>query len=502
MSASLTIVGMGACGVAAFAELVDRLSTDPVDGLAIALIERDDMLGRGLAFGTDQPGHLLNTESRLMGLYPHEPDHFRGWLAARRAAAGAPIAEEGVDYAPRREYGVYLRDVLDDACARARRAGLSVTVHRSEAIAIEGGRDEATVMLADGSAIAGSHILLTLGTPKPDRFTELDGRPGYFDFPWPAGRLRDGIDPADDVLVLGSSLSAIDTLATLLDEGHRGHIRFASPDGLLPRVEIPAVEEPYPRRHFTLAAMRALIRARGPRFSIVDMVRLFRREAEEAAGGPIDWHGEDRIGSPALDLLPGDIAAAERGDEPFQRILTSARFEASEMWDLLGPRDRRRFRRWLAPHFSAARFTMPIVNARRIAAAAASGQLTVHGGIEKTDWDAEANGFVARFADGSVLRVPVVVNATGTAMRLGDMPDPLIRRLAARGWLHAHPDGGIAAHRLSGQVITRDRDGPRLWAVGQLVNGVQRDTNAVWFNVACAARAVQDMLIKIRSEPA
>jgi uncharacterized NAD(P)/FAD-binding protein YdhS len=495
MPTSITIIGMGACGTAAFAEATIRLAASPVPGIVIHLVERDDDLGPGLAFGTDQPGHLLNTESRLMGLYAHETGDFRHWLETRR-----PLDPEGVEYAPRAEYGGYIRQVLDDAMARAAAAGIEVVVHRGEAAAIGGDRDGAQVTLADGTAWDSDYTLLALGTPKPVRFEELDGRPGYYDFPWPAARLRDGIDRDAGVIVLGSSLSAIDTLATLLDQEHRGPIHFVSKDGMLPRVEIPRPEEPYPRRHFTLAEMHRLIRERGPRFSIVDLFRLFRREAEEAAGGPIDWQAEDRTDQPALDLLPTDIARAEAGEEVFQRILTSARFEASAMWDLLGPRDRARFGKWLAPHFATARFTMPMVNARRLAAAAARGQLHVHAGVVATEWDEAEGGFVSRFADGTTLHAPVVVNATGTAMKLDEIPDPLVRDLAARGWLHPHPSGGVEAHRHNGAVITRDRAAPRLYAIGQLVNGVQRDTNAVWFNVACAERTVQDMLTKIAGE--
>ncbi len=500
MATSITIVGMGACGVAAFAEATIRLAAAPIDDVTLHLVSRDDDLGPGLAFGTDQPGHLLNTESRLMGLYAHEPTHFREWLAARR-----PLDPDGVEYAPRAEYGAYVRQVLADAQDRAAKAGIPVHVHRAEAVAIDGDREVARVRLSDGTTIDSHHTLLAIGTPKPVRFESLDGRPGYFDFPWPARLLREGIDPDADVIVLGSSLSAIDTFATLMDQRHRGAIHFVSKDGMLPRVEIPAPEESYPRRHFTLAAMRRCIRERGARFSIVDLFRLFRREADEAAakqGETIDWAAEDRTDRSALDLLPGDIARAEAGRELFQRILTSARFEASEMWDLLGPRDRARFTRWLAPHFATARFTIPMVNARRLADAAARGQLRVHGGVRKTVWDDAAAAFRASFADGTTLSAPVVVNATGTAMRLEEIPDPLIVQLAGRGWLHPHPSGGIEAHRHSGAVITRDPEAPRLYAVGQLVNGVQRDTNAVWFNVACAARVVQEMLIGIAGQRA
>lgn len=498
MAFSITIVGMGACGVAAFAEATIRLAAAPIPGVELHLVSRDHDVGPGLAFGTDQPGHLLNTESRLMGLYANEPCHFREWLTNRR-----PLMRDGVEYAPRAEYGEYIRQILEDAHNRARDADIPVHVHLAEAVAIDGNRDAARIRLNDGTTIESHYTLLAIGTPKPTRFEELDGTPEYFDFPWPAQRLRDGIDAEQDVIVLGSSLSAIDSFATLMDQDHRGKIHFVSKDGMLPRVEIPAPEETYPRRHFTLSEMHRRIRERGPRFSIVDLFRLFRREAEEAAaaqGDAIDWQAEDRTNRSAVELLPYDIARAEAGREIFQRILTSARFEASEMWDLLGPRDRDRFTRWLAPHFATARFTMPMTNACRLADAVGRGQLQVHSGVIETIRQPDGEGFVSCLADGSAVSAPVVINATGTAMKLNDISDALVVQLVERGWLHPHPSGGIEAHRHSGAVITHDRDAPRLYAVGQLVNGVQRDTNAVWFNVQCAERIVQDILIKIASE--
>lgn len=497
MAFPITIIGMGACGVAAFAEATIRLASARIPGAELHLVSREDDLGPGLAFGTDQPGHLLNTESRLMGLYANEPRHFREWLSHRR-----PLKSDDVEYASRAEYGEYIRQVLADAHERADRAGIPVHVHKAEAVAIEGDRTAAVIHLSDGTTIESHHTVLAIGTPKPIRFEELDGQPSYFDFPWPARLLRDGIHADQDVIVLGSSLSAIDTFATLMDQDHRGLIHFVSKDGMLPRVEIPAPEDTYPRWYFTLSEMRRLIRERGLRFSIVDVFRLFRQEADEAAaaqGDRIDWQAEDRTDRSALDLLPVDIARAESGREIFQRILTSARFEASEMWDLLGPRDRDRFTRWLAPHFATARFTMPMTNARRLAAAATRGQLRVHSGVTETVRHPQGQGFVSRLADGTTVCAPVVVNATGTAMKLDEIPDTLIVQLVERGWLHPHPSGGIEAHRHSGAVITHDRDAPRLYAVGQLVNGVQRDTNAVWFNVACAERVVQNMLIEMAS---
>ncbi len=493
MPKTLTIIGMGACGVAAFAEAVLRLRYDPGDGIAIHLVERHE-LGHGLAFGTDQPGHRLNTESRLMGLYDREPTHFRYWLDARRAAAGTPLAADSVEYPERSEYRDYMQEVLDHALDQARDAGIAVEIHRGEVVALDGDHAAATVRMADGTSFATDLTLLTIGTPDPDRFAELDGAPGYFDSPYPSERMIEAIDPDQQVVVLGSGLSAIDALMTLLDVGHRGRIHMISREGLLPRVEIPAPETGYDRRYLTLENVHRLIRERGPAFSVVDLFRLFRREAEEAVGHAIDWRGEDRFDGDAEAALLADIAAAESGDEPFQRILSAARHDSTAIWNLLRPLDQKRFGQWLAPHFAAARFVTPMVNARRIAQAMASGQLTVRGRVEDTVRDDDGDGFTVRFEDGETLDAPVVVNATGQATTLDEMREALIEDLLAKDWLQPHPAGGAIAHRATCRIISADRDAPRLYALGQLLNGELRDTNAVWFNVECAGRAVDDIL--------
>ncbi len=494
MPKTLTIIGMGACGVAAFAEAVTRLRYDPGDGWTIHLVERDDQLARGLAFGTEQPGHLLNTESRLMGLYDREPGHFRTWLEARRAAMGTPLDPDGVEYPQRREYREYMQDVFERALEDARAAGIPVEIHRAEAITIDGDHSSATIEFSDGSSIATDVVLLTIGTPDPDRFGNLDGVSGYFDSPYPSHRMTEGIGQHQPVVILGSGLSAIDAVMTLLDTDHRGHIHLVSKEGLLPRVEIPAPETGYERRHLTLENVHRLIRERGTAFSVVDLVRLFRMEAETALRHPIDWHAEDRRGGDAEAALLRDIAAAEAEDEPFQRILTAARHDSTAIWNLLRPVDQKRFGKWLAPHFAAARFVTPMINARRIADAMTRGLLSVRGLVDETVADENGEGFVVRFENGEALAAPIVVNATGQATTLEEMKEPLIRDLLAKDWLQPHPVGGAIAHRATCRVISATRDAPRLYALGQLLNGELRDTNAVWFNVECAGRAIDDIL--------
>ena len=60
--------------------------------------------------------------------------------------------------------------------------------------------------------------------------------------------------------------------------------------------------------------------------------------------------------------------------------------------------------------------------------------------------------------------------------------------------LHDHLPAGVVVHAADGRIISASRDAPRIYALGQLLNGELRDTNAVWFNVECAGRAIDDIL--------
>ncbi|MDR3461341.1 MAG: FAD/NAD(P)-binding protein, partial [Beijerinckiaceae bacterium] len=45
----------------------------------VILIERAAEFGRGLAYGTCDPKHLLNVRASNMSAFPEDPDHFIKW---------------------------------------------------------------------------------------------------------------------------------------------------------------------------------------------------------------------------------------------------------------------------------------------------------------------------------------------------------------------------------------------------------------------------------------
>src|ERR1700689_5103932 len=74
------IIGGGASGVLLACHLLRR----PVNKLEVTLVEKRPDVGRGIAYHTANPDHLLNVRAANMSAFPDEPDHFWRWVCARQ----------------------------------------------------------------------------------------------------------------------------------------------------------------------------------------------------------------------------------------------------------------------------------------------------------------------------------------------------------------------------------------------------------------------------------
>ena len=81
------IIGGGASGVLLAYQLL-RLGSSRI---RVTLIEQRPEIGRGLAYHTGNPDHLLNVRAANMSAPPEDPDQFWRWLS-RRDTKGGGIA--------------------------------------------------------------------------------------------------------------------------------------------------------------------------------------------------------------------------------------------------------------------------------------------------------------------------------------------------------------------------------------------------------------------------
>lgn len=92
------VVGGGASGTMVAVNLIRNL-TQPIE---IWLAEPEIKLGRGIAYRTTDPNHLLNVPAGRMSIFEDDPKHLCNWLEVG----------EG-EFIPRRDFGLYLENVLN-----------------------------------------------------------------------------------------------------------------------------------------------------------------------------------------------------------------------------------------------------------------------------------------------------------------------------------------------------------------------------------------------------
>jgi uncharacterized NAD(P)/FAD-binding protein YdhS len=207
----VAIIGGGAAGGLTALHLLRRAPLS----VRVTVVEPRCELGQGEAYGTTDPGHLLNTRSERLSAWEDHPSHFAVW-AARHGGHEA--------FLPRARYGEYLRSLLH-----------SVEHVHALAVDVLPGGERLEVALSDGRRLNFDRVVLAPGSsppmwPKP--LVPRDGR--WITNPWAPGALD---NPAlrGPVLLVGTGLTAVDVALTLQTLGTH-EVIATSRHGLLPGI--------------------------------------------------------------------------------------------------------------------------------------------------------------------------------------------------------------------------------------------------------------------------
>jgi uncharacterized NAD(P)/FAD-binding protein YdhS len=410
------VIGGGASGCAA-AIACRRV------GRKVTVVERS-RVGRGVAYGTSDPTHLLNVPAARMSADAGDPLGFVRWWKRRDPDA----CEAG--FAPRLAFGSYLEEAVAESGAE---------IVAGSAVDLAVGPKGVVVTLAGGTTLEGGDAVLALGH-APQR-SPCPVAPGavasgaYRDDPWTSAPAQ--VQPEASVALIGTGLTAIDVVLSLEAAGHRGPVVAISRHGLWPQPHRVAGHPPDP------AAL--LDTASWPRTA-----RGYLRGLREAiAGSTEDWRESVNRLRPVTQRLWAELPVEERG-----RFL--ARLRA--FWDV--------HRHRMAP-----------VVAERMATIGRSGRLgTLRGralAVSESGVSVGHGGATTRVA------ADLVINCTGPGSdAIGTIP--LLAQLRDRGLVRADPLGlGIDA-AADGQVLDRHgRRQERIAAIGPLLRGVLWESTAV-----------------------
>ncbi|WP_211866370.1 FAD/NAD(P)-binding protein [Neoroseomonas terrae] len=441
MQQTIAVIGAGFSGTLLALHLLRRCPPTT----SVVLIERNSGFGRGQAYATGNANHLLNVPAGRMSAFRDRPDDFVAWLQRQAGADGTAAPAPGA-FISRGLFGNYVRHLLEVE-RQAPGRGERLLLLQGDVVGLRKHPGSLALLMADGREVPAGLAVLAVGNFPPELPPGADpgavDRPWYRPDPWAPDTFSE-LDADAPVLLIGTGLSTVDGVVSLLDAGHRGPIHALSRRGLLPRsharradVILPSQVPPLP------TALSAL-------------TRLVRDQARRRVTQGGSWHA-------VVDAL-----------RPFTQ----------ELWQAMAHDEKARFLRHLRPWWDVHRHRMAVPVAERIEAALASGQFRIHVGRIRQIRD-EGDGAAVDFrrrADGQeeTLTVARIVNCAGPGCDYDRIRDPLVRDLLATG--HARPDPFRLGLDITGACAVRAADGAisrRIFAVGPVTKAAFWEMTAV-----------------------
>ena len=376
----MLIIGGGASGVLMAMQLLSQSDVS----YRVTIVEARHMLGCGVAYSTRDPDHLLNTRVQNMSAFPDRPNHFLDWL--RQRPDGHRFQAQS--FVGRGTYGQYLASLLapwsgaDGArrlrCVRQACVGISETPRG------------VTALLEDGHSLIGDAVILATGHVVPESDPQ-----GLVVGPWDD---PGHVEPEGRVVIIGTGLSMIDQVVSLLKAGHRGEILALSRRGLLPRTH--AETDPV-----------KLALADIPRFVPMSTLLHWLRDRVDTT---------ERAGGTWRDVVDGL--------RPFVRTI----------WRALPPVERARFLRHAATWWDVHRHRIPPISAKILSEAQAKGQLVIRrGAFVGARMDEHVTKTVqfrpARKTEVEDIPATLVIDCRGVRRDPEDNATPLVKNLLERG---------------------------------------------------------------------
>jgi uncharacterized NAD(P)/FAD-binding protein YdhS len=391
-------------------------------GTRVIVVEPALSVGRGMAYSTSCPEHLLNVPAGKMSAFQDDPKHLSRWLAARGYTG---LTERS--FVPRMIYGEYLEWILNEAREAAEYGRF--THLRARAAGYRECGERIALELADGRSLEGDALVLSLGNAAPTPWPGL--APGalesghYFASAWEPGATAPA-NPNESVLLIGTGLTAVDAVLALRYNRHRGPIVMVSRRGLLPKVH----------RIFDCATLPC-----EPAASAVELLRNMRASVVDAEALYDNW----RV---AVDGI---------------------REQTNDIWDAMPLKEQRRFLRHLRAHWDVHRHRMAPEIGAKVKALQDSGALQVMAGrvgrIAASPISVTPRGGRQERA----LEVGRVVNCTGAEPRLSKLPNPLIQSMLQAGVMREHPlRTGVLVTREGALIDAHGKVSDRVFAMGPL----------------------------------
>lgn len=432
----VAIIGGGAAGSAVVGEILRQHGAADI---SITWLAGRRSFGRGVAYATSAEHHLLNVRAAGMDLFADDTGAFLRYAAVRGRGVKAS------DFVPRQWFGDFIEASLDALIAAARERGQRIEILRTEAVAIRGSDEIGYVVSTrDGDELHADAAVMAIGALPPQPLGEIEhdalcsGAYAFDAWQWPSSA-----SSPRHIAVIGTGLTAIDTILQAASLWPDARISAISRHGRLPGTHLATPGQPYEHQAELIETMLAQPTARR-------WLHLLREAVDD---GTTDW----------------------------QSVVDGLRQSTPALWRALPTREKARFIRHLRGPWETHRHRLPPQTTEAIEALRAAGRLNIIvGRIVAIEGQAPLDIRLRneRAAENS-LTADLVIQATGFNTSVTDTRHRLIRQLLDEGLVCADALGlGLAADE-QGLLLRPDgMPSSGLRVIGTLLRGALWECSA------------------------
>lgn len=495
----LVIIGGGAAATAGLIEIINEFERRQSHGAqgqySITIIERSAIAGAGYPYDPAHHQSTLKVNDANPGMQLSKDqdklNDFVEWLQERGEALKKTYPElaQTIDdnnsgkerYAPRMIFGIYCRERFNHYLEKARKLGIKVNVatHTELMSAEKFNRDWILIAKENNKIFFAKNILVATGHLPSRKFTHLEFKPLYFDSPYSdLSKI-----PDEPIFILGSGLSAIDTIKLLaLNKNHRAPVYMISPSGQLPRIKGPKAPEgiaPYTMKFLTRdnldhkdLTLREILDLFVKELRVstqndtLDLETIMREVRQENKDPLIELNKE-------IQLVESNTL---RG---WQRMLGETWYEPLPLiWKNMADADRQEFISVYFPFYMKWAAGMTLSNAKEVAEFAATGRLHIIKSTAAVSFDSTTNQYSIMTQEQGEIHARTAINATGMGYEINN--NPLLNAMAQRGHIRQ-------AKFIGGVDITPDfrlirKTGvihENAWSIGVITFGCNLGSNSI-----------------------
>jgi len=224
------IIGAGFSGTMTAVNLIENSN----EIIEILLFEKENPIGKGIAYSPYSKKQLLNVPTSKMSAFKDLPDHFFNWVKSLEEYKNVDESILAGAFLPRHLYGQYLEFVWNEALANAKAKSIKVRILRSNIIDLERKSAEIELIGDKNDRFLVDYCVLATGNlvPRNQTIKNMDfySNSNYFQNPWKIESVEN-LNKNENVLVIGNGLTMVDTVLALQERNLRGIIYSISPNG-------------------------------------------------------------------------------------------------------------------------------------------------------------------------------------------------------------------------------------------------------------------------------